>query len=61
VDFSGPILLALGAERDGLPKSVRRRADVICRIPQSERAESLNVAAAGAIALAMAFRSRSHG
>jgi TrmH family RNA methyltransferase len=61
VEFAGPVLLALGAERDGLPASVRRRADVVCRIPQSERAESLNVAAAGAIALAMAFRSRSRG
>jgi TrmH family RNA methyltransferase len=61
VDFSGPVLLALGAERDGLPTSVRKRADVICRIPQSDRAESLNVAAAGAIALALAFRSRNNG
>ncbi len=61
VDFSGPVLLALGAEREGLPTSVRLRADVVCRIPQSERAESLNVAAAGAVALAMAFRSRSRG
>ncbi len=61
VDFSGSVLLALGAEREGLPASVRKRADVICRIPQSDRAESLNVAAAGAIALALAFRSRRHG
>ena len=61
IDFSGPVLLALGAEREGLPASVRKRADVICRIPQSDRAESLNVAAAGAIALALAFRSRGHG
>ncbi len=61
VDFSGPVLLALGAERDGLPASVRRRADVICRIPQSDRAESLNVAAAGAVALSLAYRSRSRG
>ena len=61
VDFAGPVLLALGAEREGLPASVRKRADVICRIPQSDRAESLNVAAAGAIALALAYRSRAHG
>jgi TrmH family RNA methyltransferase len=61
VDFSGPVLLALGAEREGLPVSVRKRAAVICRIPQSDRAESLNVAAAGAIALSLAFRSRSRG
>lgn len=61
VDFTGPVLLALGAEREGLPAAVRTRADVICRIPQSDRAESLNVAAAGAIALALAYRGRGNG
>ena len=61
VDFSGRVLLALGAEREGLPASVRKRADVTCRIPQSDRAESLNVAAAGAIALSLAYRSRTRG
>ncbi len=58
VDLSGPVLLALGAERDGLPAAVRDRAAVVCRIPQSDRAESLNVAAAGAIALHAAYRVR---
>lgn len=58
VDLTGPLLLALGAERDGLPDAVRERADVVCRIPQSDRAESLNVAAAGAIALHAAYRAR---
>ena len=57
-DLAGPVLIALGAEREGLPAGVRARADAVCRIPQSERAESLNVAAAGAIALAQAYRSR---
>jgi TrmH family RNA methyltransferase len=57
VDFAGPVVIALGAERDGLPHSIRKRADVICRIPQSDKAESLNVAAAGAIVLALSYRS----
>ena len=61
VDLAGPVLLALGAEREGLPAAVRARADAVCRIPQSDRAESLNVAAAGAIALALAYRARRHG
>lgn len=61
VDLHGPVVLALGAERDGLPDPVRERAEVICRIPQSSAAESLNVAAAGAIALSMAYRLRGHG
>jgi TrmH family RNA methyltransferase len=56
VDLTGPVLIALGAERDGLAGSVRERAQVVCRIPQSAAAESLNVAAAGAIALSRAFR-----
>lgn len=57
-DLSGPVVLALGAEREGIPDSVRARAVQVCRIPQSANAESLNVAAAGAIALAQAFRAR---
>ena len=61
VDLRGPVLIALGAEREGLPAAIRSRADVVCRIPQSDRAESLNVAAAGAIALAQAYRGAAHG
>jgi TrmH family RNA methyltransferase len=48
VDFSGRVVFLLGAERDGLPPEVER--DVEARIPIAG-AESLNVAAAGAIAL----------
>ena len=48
IDLSGPVTFLLGAERDGLPSTVER--DLDARIP-IESAESLNVAAAGAIAL----------
>ncbi len=48
VDLSGRIAFLLGAERDGLPAEVER--DLNAWIP-IEGAESLNVAAAGAIAL----------
>jgi RNA methyltransferase, TrmH family len=48
VDLAGPVTLLLGAERDGLPAEVER--DVDAWIPIGA-AESLNVAAAGAIAL----------
>ncbi len=58
VDLSGPVIIAVGAEREGLPHAVLKRAQVVCRIPQSAAAESLNVAAAGAIALAQAYRSQ---
>jgi TrmH family RNA methyltransferase len=41
----------LGAERDGLPADVLERCDARATIPLAPQAESLNVAAAGAIAL----------
>ena len=41
----------LGAERDGLPAAVADSCDTLASIPLAEAAESLNVAAAGAIAL----------
>jgi RNA methyltransferase, TrmH family len=48
LDLAGPATLLLGAEREGLPEEVER--DVDAWIPIGA-AESLNVAAAGAIAL----------
>ena len=48
LDLSGPVTFLLGAEREGLPTTVER--DVDATIPIAG-AESLNVAAAGAIAL----------
>jgi RNA methyltransferase, TrmH family len=46
----------LGAEREGLPPEVLRRCQTQATIPQPGPAESLNVAAAGAIALYEASR-----
>jgi TrmH family RNA methyltransferase len=48
VDLSGRVVFLLGAEREGLPDEVRRDVDVTIPI---DGAESLNVAATGAIAL----------
>ena len=47
----GPTLFVLGSEREGLPAEVLERCDEIATIPTPGPAESLNVAAAGAIAL----------
>jgi len=44
-------VFVLGAERDGLPTDVLKECDEIVTIPTPGAAESLNVAAAGAIAL----------
>jgi TrmH family RNA methyltransferase len=46
-DLKGEVVLLLGAEREGLPDSVERDLEVTIPI----ESESLNVAAAGAIAL----------
>lgn len=50
--ITAPVVLCLGAEREGLPDEVRAAADVVARIPVSEGGpESLNVAMAAAIGL----------
>ncbi len=48
----------LGSERDGLPDEVVSRCDVVATIQLPGRAESLNVAMAGTIALYEASRRR---
>jgi RNA methyltransferase, TrmH family len=48
---AGDATFVLGAEREGLPADLTARCDEIVTIPQSGRAESLNVAMAGTIAL----------
>lgn len=50
-DLTPPVTLVLGAEREGLPEEVLVSCDVVASIPMPGDAESLNVAAAGAIAL----------
>jgi TrmH family RNA methyltransferase len=51
----------LGAEREGIPDDVLARCDALATIPLAAGAESLNVAAAGAIALYERARRRSTG
>ena len=61
-DLASPAVIALGAERGGLEQSLGPLEDagrvVRITIPQDAGAESLNVAAAGAILLAEARRQR---
>jgi TrmH family RNA methyltransferase len=51
VELDGRVAFVLGAERDGLPNDVVAGCDAAVSIPIAAGAESLNVAAAGAIAL----------
>jgi TrmH family RNA methyltransferase len=64
-DLRGPIVIALGGEREGLGPGLEQlgSACVIERvtIPQTDGAESLNVSAAGAVLFAEALRQRSLG
>jgi tRNA G18 (ribose-2'-O)-methylase SpoU len=57
--FGDATIFVVGAEREGLPEEVLARCDVAATIPTSGPAESLNVAAAGAIALYEWSRRRS--
>jgi TrmH family RNA methyltransferase len=50
-ELEPPFTLLLGSEREGLPDDLVTVSDVVVTIPLPGEAESLNVAAAGAIAL----------
>ena len=50
-DIGERATFVLGAEREGLPEDVAASCDLLASIPLADGAESLNVAAAGAIAL----------
>jgi RNA methyltransferase, TrmH family len=50
-DLGERVTFVLGAEREGLPEDVASSCDLLASIPLAAAAESLNVAAAGAIAL----------
>jgi tRNA (cytidine/uridine-2'-O-)-methyltransferase len=56
VCFAPGDVLLLGRESAGVPDDVHRAADIRARIPMRPGARSLNVAVAGAIALAEALR-----
>lgn len=50
-DSSAPIAFLLGSEGHGLTEAALKNADAVARIPMHDGADSLNVAAAGAIAI----------
>ena len=58
VDLTGPMVLVLGAEGDGMRRLTRETCDRVVRIPMLGKAESLNVSAASAVCLFEAYRQR---
>jgi TrmH family RNA methyltransferase len=58
LDYSRPLVLLVGSERNGLPEQVRRQADADVRLPMAGRATSLNVSAATAALVYEIIRQR---
>lgn len=58
VDLSGPLLLVVGGEGQGIRPLVRRGCDQSARIPMAGRVGSLNASAAAAVCLYEAARQR---
>jgi TrmH family RNA methyltransferase len=57
-DLTGPVAIVLGSEAHGLPAAVLEHVDDPVSIPMAGRAESLNVAVAGAVLCFEALRQR---
>jgi TrmH family RNA methyltransferase len=51
IELSERVTFVLGAEREGLPADVLEQCEGVATIPMTDKAESLNVAVAGALAL----------
>lgn len=50
-DLRGPLVLVIGSEGRGLTPAIRRRCDLLVRIPMRGRISSLNAAVAGSVLL----------
>jgi len=61
VDFTGPVVLVLGAEGSGLRQLTRQNCDFLVRLPRLGAVESLNVSVAAGMLLYEAVRQRSRG
>ena len=58
VPLDGALALVVGSEGQGLRALTRRKCDALLRLPMRGKMESLNAAAAGSIALYLAFQRR---
>ncbi len=60
-DLRGPVALVVGSEGSGLAPAVRRRCDLLVRIPMHGRIASLNAAVAGSLLVFEAAAQRGAG
>lgn len=60
-DLSGPLVVVVGAEDEGISDAVLRLADQLVRIPMAGNIGSLNVSVAAGIALHAVLNARSRG
>jgi 23S rRNA (guanosine2251-2'-O)-methyltransferase len=58
VDLTGPLVLVMGAEGEGMRRLTRETCDRLVKIPMRGKTESLNVSVAAAVCLYEAFRQR---
>jgi len=58
LDYTGPMAIAVGAEKHGLTEEILAAAAYRIRIPMAGRANSLNVAASAAVVIYEAVRQR---
>ncbi len=54
----GAICLAVGSEGDGLHELIRKKCDIVLKLPMKGKIESLNAAVAGSVALYLAYLAR---
>ncbi|MBM3180291.1 MAG: 23S rRNA (guanosine(2251)-2'-O)-methyltransferase RlmB [Chloroflexi bacterium] len=57
--LKGALALVVGSEGEGLHDLVRKKCDIVLKLPMKGRIESLNAAVAGSVALYLAYLSRS--
>ncbi len=60
LNLSGPLALVVGNEGKGMRRLVRDSCDLLMRLPMRGQVESLNAAAAGSIALYLAWSARGY-
>ena len=56
--LKGALALVVGSEGEGLRELVRKKCDIVLKLPMRGKVESLNAAVAGSVALYLAYLSR---